>query len=142
MKKLLLSLTLAFIMVFTFTTSAFAAVPDEVVAEPRLTSSINISVSRESGTYGVGTINCNFAGTMDSFTVDVYLQKLSNGSWVNDTSNQDYHKRVYGSNRSSAFFDVEYDKFVYGTLYRLKVVSKTVASTGTTYQRSAYSATF
>lgn len=142
MKKLLLSLTLAFIMVFTFTTSAFAAVPDEVVAEPRLTSSINIAVDRRSGTYGVGSIDCNYAGTMDSFTVDVYLQKLSNGSWVNDTSNEDYHKRAYGTNNDYALFDVYYDKLTYGNSYRLKVVSKTTAHTGTSYQRSAYSATF
>ena len=142
MKKLLLSLTLAFIMVFTFTTSAFAAVPDEVVAEPRLTSSINIFVDRESGTKGGATIDCNFAGTMESFEVLVYLQKLSNGSWVNDTSNEDYYRRAYGTNNDDAFFDVSYDKLKSGTSYRLKVVSKTVASTGTSYQRSAYSATF
>ena len=125
MKKLLLSLTLAFIMVFTFTTSAFAAVPDEVVVEPRLTSSINIFVDRESGTKGGATVNCNFAGTMDSFEVSVYLQKLSNGSWVNDTSNEDYHKKAIGTNRSYATFDVNYDKLKYGTSYRIKVVSKT-----------------
>lgn len=142
MKKLLLSLTLAFIMVFTFTTSAFAAVPDEVVVEPRLTSSINIIVDRESGTKGGATVNCNYAGTMESFEVSVYLQKLSNGSWVNDTSNEDYYIRAIGTNRSYATFDVNYDKLKYGTSYRLKVVSKTTAHTGTTYQRSAYSATF
>ena len=141
MKKLLLSLTLAFIMVFTFTTSAFAAVPDEVVAEPRLTSSINIGVDRTSGTKGGATIDANFAGTMDSFEVSVYLQKLSNGSWVNDTSNEDYYKRAIGTNRSYAFFDVFYDKLTYGVSYRLKVVSKTTLD-GVSYQRSGYSLTF
>ena len=141
MKKLLLSLTLAFIMVFTFTTSAFAAVPDEVVVEPRLTSSINIAVDRTSGTKGGATVDCNFAGTMESCTVTVYLQKLSNGSWVNDTSNEDYIKTARGTNLSYAIFDVFYDKLIYGTSYRLKVVSKTVVD-DVTYQRSAYSATF
>ena len=141
MKKLLLSLTLAFIMVFTFTASAFAAVPNEVVAEPRLTSSINISVDRRSGTYGVATINCNYAGTMDSFEVLVYLQKLSNGSWVNDTSNEDYYKRARGTNYDLSLFDVYYDDLTYGTMYRLKVVSKTTLD-NVSYQRSGYSATF
>ena len=141
MKKLLLSLTLAFIMVFTFTTSAFAAVPDEVVVEPRLTSSINIIVDRTSGTKGGATVDCNFAGTMESFEVSVYLQKLSNGSWVNDTSNEDYYRRAIGNNRSYATFDVEYDKLKYGTSYRVKVVSKTTFE-GVTYQRSGYSLTF
>ena len=141
MKKLLLSLTLAFIMVFTFTASAFAAVPDEVVAEPKMTSSINIFVDRTSGTKGGATIDCNFQGMTDSFTIDVYLQKLSNGSWVNDTSNEDYHKRAVGTNNSDAMFDVNYDKLTYGTSYRLKVVSKTIKN-DVSYQRSAYSATF
>ena len=141
MKKLLLSLTLAFIMVFTFTTSAFAAVPDEVVAEPRLTSSINITVDRRSGTYGIANVDANFAGSMDSYTVDVYLQKLSNGSWVNDTSNEDYHRRASGTNRSYSFFDVYYDDLTYGTSYRVKVVSKTTRD-DISYQRSGYSLTF
>ena len=141
MKKLLLSLTLAFIMVFTFTTSAFAAVPDEVVVEPRLTSSINIAVDRTSGTKGGATVDCNFAGIMDSFEVCVYLQKLSNGSWVNDTSNEDYYKRAIGTNSDDAFFDVYYDKLTYGTSYRIKVVSKTTFE-GVSYQRSGYSLTF
>ena len=141
MKKLLLSLTLAFIMVFTFTTSAFAAVPDEAVVEPKMTSSINISVNRESGTKGGATIDCNFQGLTDSFTIDVYLQKLSNGSWVNDSSNEDYHKRVYGTNRTFAIFDVHYDKLIHGTSYRLKIVSKTTLE-NVSYQRSGYSLTF
>lgn len=141
MKKLLLSLTLAFIMVFTFTISAFAAVPDEVVVEPRITSSINIAVDRTSGTKGGATIDCNFAGTTEDFIIDVYLQKLSSGSWVNDTSNEDYHIRAHGTNKSYAFFDVYYDKLIHGTSYRLKVVSKTTHN-DVTYQRSAYSATF
>ena len=142
MKKMLLSLMLVFVMVFSCTAVGFAAVPDEEVVEPRLTSSINISVNRSSGTKGGATVDCNFAGTMDSFTIDVYLQKLSNGSWVNDTSNEDYHTRVYGYDRSYAMFDVHFDKLTYGVSYRIKVTSKTLAHTGTTYQRSAYSATF
>lgn len=132
---------LVFVMVFSCTTVGFAAVPDEEVVEPRMTSSINIFVDRTSGTKGGATIDCNFAGMTDSFTIDVYLQKLSNGNWVNDTSNEDYHKRAVGSNNDYAFFDVFYDKLTYGSSYRLKVVSKTVKE-DVTYQRSAYSATF
>ena len=141
MKKLLLSLTLAFVMAFSCATVGFASVPEEVSAEPRITSSMNIGVSRESGTKAGATIIANFASTMDSFTVTVYLQKLSNGNWINDTSNEDYIKRSSGVNDYSHLFDVHYDKLTYGTSYRLKVVSKTVYD-GTTYQRSGYSATF
>ena len=141
MKKLLLSLTLAFIMAFSCATVGFASVPDEVVVEPRLTSSMAIGVSRESGTRAIAGIDCNFAGYMDSFTVTVYLQKLSNNSWVNDTSNDDFAKRASGTNAMDAVFDVEYDDLTYGTSYRLKVVSKTVYN-GTTYQRTGYSRTF
>lgn len=141
MKKMLLSLMLVFVMVFSCTAVGFAAVPDEEVVEPRMTSSINISVDRESGTKGGATIDCNFQGMTDSFTIHVYLQKLSNGSWVNDSSNEDYHKYAYGTNNDCAFFDVYYDKLTYGVSYRLKVVSKTTLD-DVSYQRSAYSATF
>ena len=141
MKKLLLSLTLAFVMAFSCATVGFASVPDEVSAETRATSSISIAVSRESGTRAGATIITGFAGTMDSFTVTVYLQKLSNGSWINDTNNEDFVKRISGSNDSSYLFDVFYDDLTYGSSYRLKVVSKTVYN-GTTYTSSGYSKTF
>ena len=141
MKKLFVSLLLVFAMAFSCCTVGFASVPAEEVVEPRVTSSLMLTVSRDSGTDGSATIDVNFANIMDSFTIDVYLQKLSNGSWVNDTSNEDYHLRVYGSNRSCAFFDSFYDDLKRGTSYRVKVVSKTVFN-GVTYQRSAYSQTF
>ena len=141
MKKLLLSLTLAFIMAFSCATVGFASVPDEVVVEPRVTSSISTGVSRDSGTNASATIDCNFACIADSFTITVYLQKLSNGSWINDTSNEDFVKKVSGSNRDDAYFSVFYDDLTYGSSYRLKVVSKTVYN-GTTYQASGYSPTF
>ena len=141
MRKLLLSLTLAFVMAFSCTAVGFAAVSEEAVVEPRATSSMNISVSRESGTDGVATIDVNFAGYMDSFTITVYLQKLSNGSWVNDTSNQDYIGRVTGSNRDDAFFDIFYDKLTRGTSYRLKVVSVTNYDK-TTFKSTGYSQAF
>ena len=141
MKKLLLSLTLAFVMAFSCTTVGFASVPDEVSAEPRVTSLIHTAVSRESGTKAGATIITDFANTMDSFTVTVYLQKLSNGSWINDTTNEDYIKRSSGSNDYGHLFDVYYDDLTYGISYRLKVVSKTIHN-GVTYQRSGYSKTF
>ena len=141
MKKLLLSLTLAFIMAFSCATIGFASVPDEVVVEPRVTSSISSGVSRDSGTKASATIDCNFAYIMDSFSVTVYLQKLSNNSWVNDTSNEDFAKRCSGTNSDDAYFSVFYDDLTYGTSYRLKIVSKTVYD-GTTYQRSGYSPVF
>lgn len=141
MKKLLLSLILAFVMAFSCATVGFASVPDEVSVEPRLTSSMNLAVSRESGTDGVATISVNFANYMDSYTVTVYLQKLSNNSWVNDTSNEDYVKGVTGKNRTSTMFDAYYDDLTRGTSYRLKVVSKTVYN-GTTYTASGYTRVF
>ena len=141
MRKLLLSLTLAFVMAFSCTAVGFAAVSEEAVVEPRATSSMNISVSRESGTEGGATIDVNFAGYMDSFTITVYLQKLSNGSWVNDTSNEDYAKRGTGSNREDAFYDVFYDDLTRGTSYRLKVVSVTTYNK-TTYRAIGYSQAF
>lgn len=140
MKKLFVSLLLVFAMAFSCCTVGFASVPDEEVT-PYVTSSMNISVSRESGTDGGATINVNFANLMDSFTITVYLQKLNNGNWVNDTTNEDYMLKVVGSKRYSALFDVFYDDLTRGTSYRLKVVSKTEYN-GVTYQRSGYSQVF
>ena len=142
MKKLFVSLLLVFAMAFSCCTVGFASVPDEEVVTPYLTSSMNIAVSRESGTKGIASIDVNFANIMDSFTITVYLQKLSsNGSWVNDTSNEDYILSVVGTDRTFALFDSYYDKLVRGTSYRIKVVSKTVYN-GVTYQRSGYSQVF
>ena len=141
MRKLLLSLTLAFVMAFSCTTVGFAAVSEEAVVEPRATSSMNIYVSRESGTDGGATIDVNFANYVDTFTITVYLQKLSNGSWVNDTSNEDYIGRVTGSDRDYAFFDIFYDKLTRGTSYRLKVVSVTTYNR-VTYKSTGYSQVF
>ncbi len=141
MKKLFLSLILAFVMAFSCVTVGFAAVPEDEVVEPCATSSMTIAVSRDSGTDGSATIITNFAGTMDSFTVTVYLQKLSNNSWVNDTSNEDYVKKSSGTNDSTNLFDAFYDKLTRGVSYRLKVVSKTVYN-GITYTSSGYSQVF
>lgn len=141
MRKLLLSLTLAFVMAFSCTAVGFAAVSEEAVVEPRSTSSMNIYVSRESGTEGGATIDVNFAGYVDTFSVTVYLQKLSNGSWVNDTSNQDYATRATGTNREDAVFDVFFDQLTRGTSYRLKVVSETKYN-NVTYRSTGYSQVF
>ncbi|MBR6528548.1 MAG: hypothetical protein IKT62_00785 [Firmicutes bacterium] len=141
MKKLLLSLTLAFVMAFSCATVGFASVPDEVSVEPRATSMIGTAVSRDSGTDASATIDVDFAGTMDSYTVTVYLQKLSNNNWVNDSSNEDYVKRSSGTNRDYSIFDCFYDDLTRGTSYRLKVVSKTVLN-GVSYQRTGYSHVF
>ena len=141
MKKILLSLLLVFALVFSTTAVCFAAVGDEEVVQPYATSSINIGVDRVSGTKASTSTAANFATTVDTYTVTVYLQKLSNNSWVNDTANEDYVTRVTGSNKSSIAFNKLYDDLTYGTSYRMKVVSKTTYA-GTTYTKSAYSATF
>ena len=141
MKKILLSLLLVFALVFSTTAVCFASAGDEEVVQPYATSSINIGVDRVSGTKANTSVGTNFATYVDSYTVTVYLQKLSNNSWINDTSNEDYVTRVTGTNRSEISFDKIYDKLTYGSSYRIKVVSKTVYA-GTTYTKSAYSATF
>ena len=141
MKKILLSLLLVFALVFSTTAVCFAAVGDEEVVQPYATSSIGIGVDRVSGTKANTSVDVNFATYMDSYTITVYLQKLSNNSWINDTNNEDYVTRVTGSNKAQTSFDKIYDKLTYGTNYRMKVVSKTTYA-GTTYTKSAYSATF
>ena len=142
MKRMFLSVFLILSLVFSCCTVGFASVPaEDTAADTRATSSMHIVVSRDSGTDGSASINCNFAGVMDSYTITVYLQKLSNNSWVNDTSNEDYVKRVSGTNKESRLFDVFYDDLTRGTSYRLKIVSKTVYN-DVTYTASDYSAVF
>ena len=141
MKKILLSLLLVFALVFSTTAVCFAAVGDEEIVQPYATSSINIGIDRVNGSTASTSTAANFATTVDSYTVTVYLQKLSNNNWINDTNNEDYVTRVTGSNRSSVAFNKLYDDLTYGTSYRLKVVSKTVVN-GSTYTMSGYSKTF
>ena len=142
MKKMFLSLFLIFVLAFSCCSVGFATVPEEdTTVDTRATSSMQIVVNRESATKGGASIICNFAGFMDSYTTTVYLQKLSNNNWVNDTSNEDYVKRISGTNREGIGFDVFYDDLTRGTSYRLKIVSKTVYN-GVTYTASGYSKVF
>lgn len=142
MKKILLSLLLVFALAFSTTAVCFASAGGgEEIVQPYATSSINIGVDRVSGTTASTSTAANFATTVDSYTVTVYLQKLSNNNWVNDTNNEDYVTKVTGSNRSSVAFNKLYDDLTYGTSYRLKVVSKTTVGT-TNYTASGYSQTF
>ncbi len=142
MKKILLSLLLVFALAFSTTAVCFASAGGgEEIVQPYATSSIGIGVDRVSGTRANTSVGVNFATSVDSYTITVYLQKLSNNAWVNDTNNEDYVTRVTGSNVYERSFDKIYDKLSYGTSYRLKVVSKTTVGT-TTYTASGYSRTF
>ena len=143
MKRTIISVFLILVLAFSFCSVGFASVPEEsTAADTRATSSMQIAASRESGTEAVVSINCNFAGIMDSYTITVYLQRqIANGSWVNDTTNDDYTRRVSGSGRESRLFDAFYNDLTRGTSYRVKVVSKTVWE-GVTYTRTGYSAAF
>lgn len=123
MKKKLLSIVAALIFVSSCFSVAFA-VPDAGEIQPYETNSVVYGIERASTTVANVSLTVNFSQRVDRYSVVVYLQKLSNGSWVLDTTNDDY---VYYNNGVSAHycdFDKKYDDLKRGVSYRLQVVSK------------------
>ncbi len=143
MKKKLLAILGALILVISCSSAGFAAIPDDGgdIAVPYETDTVSFSISRTSDkTANVG-IYVSFSQTVDQYSVVVYLQKLSNGSWVLDTSNPDYVLYNNGFNKRSFLFSKTYSGLQRGTTYRIKCVSKDYID-GTPHISTSYSKTF
>ncbi|MBR5229415.1 MAG: hypothetical protein IKW01_01050 [Firmicutes bacterium] len=126
MKRKLLISALILIMLLSSTLCASAAVGDGAAVQPYSTSSVHFSIERTSGTTADAFVGVWFSGIADEYSVVVYLQKLVNGTWVNDTTNDEYVFYNNGINSSSCYFGHYYDNLVYGTSYRLKVISRDI----------------
>ena len=139
MKKKLLSVLTALVLVTSCLSVAFA-VPEDSGIQPYETDSVTFGISRTSATKANVSISVDFSQKVDRYSVVVYLQKLSNGSWVLDTTNDDYV--YYNFGLSSRYFDFSktYDDLNRGTTYRLQVVSKdyigSSSHTATSYSNS------
>ncbi|MBQ4649130.1 MAG: hypothetical protein IJB73_00360 [Firmicutes bacterium] len=137
MKRKLLISALILIMLLSSTLCASAATGGGEMVEPQSTSSVGFQISRTSGTTADAYVTVYFSGIVDEYSVVVYLQKLVNGTWVNDTTNDEYVFYNNGINSSSFVFGHTYDNLVYGTSYRLKVISRDITnsleSRATTY---------
>lgn len=113
-------------MLLSTTICASAATGDGGAVEPMTTSDIVFQIQRTSGTTAEAYITVVFGAVADEYSVVVYLQKLENGTWVNDINNDEYVFYNNGINSKSFSFAHEYDSLTYGTSYRLKVVSRDI----------------
>ena len=139
MKKKISVLLMVLVMVLSATVTSYAAVGDEVL--PYATDTISFLTNRISGTTARSEIVVQFSDEVDEYSVVVYLQKLSNGSWVLDTTNPDYVFYNNGINAETFIFTNNYDSLTYGSTYRLMVVSRDIIN-GSEHRVTAYSNTF
>ena len=123
MKKKLLSIVAALIFVSSCFSVAFA-VPDAGGIQPYETDAVTYVINRTSSTKANVSVIVDFSQRVDRYSVVVYLQKLSNGSWVLDTANDDYVYYNNGQNARDFDFNKTYSDLERGVTYRLQVVSK------------------
>lgn len=139
MKKKISVLLMVLVMVLSATVTSYAAVGDEVM--PRDTDSISFSIDRVSGTSADAEVLVQFSSKADEYSVVVYLQKKVNGQWINDNTNPEYVFYNNGINSEVFLFSHTYSNLVYGTTYRLMVVSRDVQN-GSEFRATAYSSAF
>lgn len=120
MKNKVLVMVLAMVLVFSCTAAAFA----DSGIQPYETGLVEFTISRTSGTTASADVTVYFSTTVDEYSVVVYLQKLVNGQWKNDTTNNDYVFYNNGFNSNVCLFEHNYNSLTYGTSYRLMVVSR------------------
>ena len=139
MKKKLLSVLTALVLVTSCLSVAFA-VPEDSEIQPYDTSGVTHGINRTSSTTASINITVHFSQKVDQYSVVIYLQKLSNGSWVNDTNNDDYVYYNNGWDARSFLFSRTYDDLERGATYRIQCVSKDyidgAPTTSVTYSRS------
>lgn len=137
MKNKVLVMVLVMLLVFTCTAAAFA---DSGIM-PYETGAVTFIIDRTSGTTAEVEVDVHFTSTADSYSVVVYLQKLVNGVWKNDSTNDDYVFFNNGFNSNLCVFEHDYTSLVYGTSYRLMVVSRDVHGNNE-YRATTYSNLF
>ena len=83
-KKRIFALGMVLTLVLTSTVFAFAEV------QPRDTGVVSFTTNRTSRTTAEVVIDITFSSQVDRYTVAIYLQKKVDGTWVDDTANEDY----------------------------------------------------
>ncbi len=129
MKKKLLSVIMVVLLVASCCATAFAepvqqSDSSDQVVQPRETNDVIFITDRVSSTKADIVVIVDFSQVVDQYSVVIYLQKLVNGSWQDDYSNDDYV--YYNNGLSSRDFDYirTYDDLQRGVTYRIKCVSK------------------
>ena len=137
MKNKVLVIALALVLVFSCTAAAFA----DSGIQPYETDHVTFNINRTSGTTAQVDLIVSFSGVADGYSVVVYLQKLVNGTWKNDTTNPDYVFYNNGSNSSACPFSHNYNSLTYGVSYRIMVVSRDIQGSKE-YRTTTYSNLF
>lgn len=137
MKNKVLVIALALVLVFSFTAAAFA----DSGAQPYATGHVSFYISRTSGTSADVDVAVSFTDEADEYNVVVYLQKLVNGTWKNDSTNSEYVFYNNGFHSTDFLFSHKYTHLSYGTTYRLMVVSIDKYS-DSEYRTTTYSNSF
>lgn len=142
MKKKLLSIVLAFVLAFSFCTTAFAALPDDGgTVSPQHTNDVGFATNRTSATTADVSAVVHFSTVVEDYSVVVYLQKLVNGSWEYDFDHDEYVLYNNGYGDSYFLFFNTYTNLERGVTYRVKIVSRDFVE-GIEYRESFYSASF
>ena len=137
MKNKILVMVLVMLMVFSSAAAAFA----DSGIQPYDTDHVIFSIHRTSGTTAEVELIVSFSSIADEYSVVVYLQKLVNGTWKNDTTNPDYVYFNNGANSSSCPIAKNYNSLTYGVSYRLMVVSRDIHGSNE-YRATTYSNLF
>lgn len=137
MKNKVLVMVLAMVLVFSCTAAAFA----DSGIQPYETAGVEFNISRTSGTTADASVIVYFSSEADEYSVVVYLQKLVNGVWKNDSTNSEYVFYNNGFHSEVCIFEHDYVSLTYGTSYRLKVISRDKRS-GSEYRTTTYSNLF
>ena len=134
-KKRIFALVMVLTLVLTSTVFAFAEV------QPRDTGSVVFSIDRVSRTNAEAVVDITFVTKVDRYTVAVYLQKKVDGSWINDTTNEDYAIYESGTSDFDHLFSHLYTDLTSGVNYRLKcTITDYIGSSSYTF--TAYSNQF
>ena len=140
MKKKLLSVLTALVLVTSCLSVAFAASEYEEI-QLYDTSGVSYGISRTSATTASVSANITFSQRVDNYSVVIYLQKLSNGTWIDDQDYDDYRIFNNGFNARSFLFSRNYTGLTRGTTYRIKCVSKDYID-GNSHIATSYSNSF
>ncbi len=134
-KKRIFALVMVLTLVLTSTVFAFAEV------QPKNTGMVVFDINRVSRTSAEAVVDITFTAEVDRFTVAVYLQKKVDGSWVNDTENDDYAVYESGTDDFDYMFSHVYSNLESGAIYRLKCVSRDYIGSSS-YTTTTYSNQF
>lgn len=145
MRKKFLCLFLVLTMTFGIT-AAFAYADDNgggdaPTIQPYSTGFVGFTTRRISNTKAAASVDVEFTGVADDYTVTITLQKKSNGSWVKATDITANTIIYKGTNEHNV---LTYDEWTVksGVVYRIKCVAVDKYDSGIMFTDTSYSDPF